>query len=206
MKTVLKHEQADIVIEGPSANNKNRIKVDPFRNDLFIPINTCETSYPLELIEEILNVQGPAYLCSEIVREESPDYVQRHLHFDLLSYIDRGQFSGKRILDFGCGAGASSMVLGRMFPDSEIVGVELEKKLLAVARSRARFYEVDGKIKLLQSPDEMSLPQGVGEFDYIILSAVYEHLLPSERKKLLPLLWNHLKLDGILFLNRTWCG
>lgn len=203
MKTILKREQAEIVVEGPTENHKNRVQVHPVSNDLFIPIKSCETSYPLELIEEILNVQGPAYLCSEIVREESPDYVQRHLQFDLLSYLDRKEFSGKRILDFGCGGGSSTMILGRMFPEAEIVGVELEVELLAVARSRAKYYGVENKIKLLASPNEDSLPPDIGEFDYIILSAVYEHLLPPERKKLLPLLWNHLKPGGILFLNQT---
>jgi 2-polyprenyl-3-methyl-5-hydroxy-6-metoxy-1,4-benzoquinol methylase len=203
MQTILKHEQAEIVIESSSADDKKRIRVQSVSKKLFIPITTCETSYPLELIEEIFNVTGPAYLCDEIMREESPGYVQLNLHFDLLSYIDQDQFSGKRILDFGCGSGASSMILGRMFPDSEIIGVELEGKLLAIARSRVRYYEVGGQVKLLTSPDENSLPDGIGEFDYIILSAVYEHLLPAERKKLLPLLWSHLKRDGILFLNQT---
>ena len=203
MLTILKHEQAEIVIESPSADDKKRIRVQSVSKDLFIPITTCETSYPLELIEEIFKVTGPAYLCDEIMREESPGYVQLSLHYDLLSYIDRDQFSGKRILDFGCGSGASSMILRRMFPDAEIVGVELEEKLLAIARSRAKYYEVDGQVNFLTSPDESSLPDGIGEFDYIVMSAVYEHLLPVERKKLLPLLWSYLKRDGILFLNQT---
>jgi 2-polyprenyl-3-methyl-5-hydroxy-6-metoxy-1,4-benzoquinol methylase len=203
MQTTLKHEQAEIVIESSSVDNRKRIRVHSISKDLFVPITTCETSYPLELIEEIFKVTGPAYLCDEIMREESLGYVQLTLHYDLLSYIDQDQFSGKRILDFGCGSGASSMILRRMFPDAEIVGVELEEKLLAIARARARYYEVDGEVKFLTSRDENNLPDGIGEFDYIIMSAVYEHLLPAERINLLPLLWGHLKWDGILFLNQT---
>ncbi|QPJ60949.1 MAG: class I SAM-dependent methyltransferase [Candidatus Nitronauta litoralis] len=199
----MKHEQAEIVIESPASNNINRIQVNPFRDDLFIPVRTCETRYPVELIKKILEVKGPAYLCDEIVREESPGYVQRSLHYDLLSYVDLKQFSGKRILDFGCGSGASTMILGRMFPDTKIVGIELEESLLSIARSRAHHYEMDSHIELLKSPNGNSLPPNIGRFDYIILSAVYEHLLPSERKKLLPVLWDRLKEGGILFLNQT---
>ncbi len=203
MNISLKHELAEIEIESPASKNKNRVKVTPVRDDLFVPVKSCETNYPVELIKKILEVKGPAYLCDEIVREESPGYVQRSLHFDLLSYVDLKQFSGKRILDFGCGSGASTMILGRMFPDSKIVGIELEEKLLSIARSRAEHYEMENNVELLQSPDGNSLPADIGEFDFIILSAVYEHLLPSERKKLLPLLWSHLKEGGILFLNQT---
>ena len=47
------------------------------------------------------------------------------------------------------------------------------------------------------------LPADIGQFDYIILSAVYEHLLPSERPALLTLLWSHLRPGGVIFLAQT---
>lgn len=36
-----------------------------------------------------------------------------------------------------------------------------------------------------------------------MLSAVYEHLLPKERKVLMPLLWEVLAPGGVLFVNQT---
>jgi hypothetical protein len=47
------------------------------------------------------------------------------------------------------------------------------------------------------------LPNEIGQFDYIMLSAVYEHLLPDERRTLMPLLWSFLKPGGALFINQT---
>jgi hypothetical protein len=47
------------------------------------------------------------------------------------------------------------------------------------------------------------LAPDLGLFDFIVLSAVYEHLLPVERKALMPRLWRQLKPGGVLFLNGT---
>ena len=90
-----------------------------------------------------------------------------------------------------------------MLPTGEIVGVELKPELVQLARHRARFYGVDGRVKFHPSPDPNSLPAGIGQFDYIILSGVYHCLLPGERQALLPLLWSHLGPSGVIFLDQT---
>lgn len=201
MKTTLRHRNANVLVEELQFN-KNKIYVEILNNDLFIPINTCETSYPIDLIDKILDLKGPAYLCDEILRDESPDYVQKSLKYDLFSYLDEEAFKNKRLLDFGCGSGASTMILARIFPNTEIVGIELEEKLLSIAKMRANHYGYTN-IELIISPNPNQLPPNIKHFDYIVLSAVYEHLLPNEREKLLPKIWNILKPGGILFLNQT---
>ena len=200
--TVLKHKDATVEIERlPSG--KNKISVELLNTELFMPISTWETNYPIDLINKILELKGPSFLCDEIMRDESQDYIQMDLYYDLLSYVQENEFKKKRILDFGCGSGASTMVLCRMFPDSEIVGVELEGNLLSIAKLRAEYYGMTNRVNLLLSPNENSIPNNIGKFDYIILSAVYEHLLPRERKTILPILWDILRPDGILFINQT---
>ena len=54
-----------------------------------------------------------------------------------------------------------------------------------------------------KSPSGDSLPPELGQFDFIMFNAVFEHLLPHERPKLLPLVWQHLRPGGVLFLNQT---
>ena len=39
--------------------------------------------------------------------------------------------------------------------------------------------------------------------DFVLLSAVYEHLLPTERKKILKMCWKLIKKDGVIFINQT---
>ena len=95
------------------------------------------------------------------------------------------------------------MVLARMFPEATIVGVELVSEFVELARHRAEFHGVEGRVSFQLSPDAKSLPPEVGDFDYIIFSAVYEHLLPSERQVILALLWSHLKQGGVMLLDQT---
>jgi len=199
--TILKHNDANVHIEELSTGKK-KIYVELTNNDLFLPIKTCETSYPVGLIDKILDLRGPDCLCDEILREESPNYIQRTLKYGLLSYQNQEEFKNKRLLDFGCGSGASTMILARMFPHTEIVGIELEEKLLSIAQLRTAHYGYKN-IELMASPNPNSLPPGIGYFDYVVLSAVYEHLLPGERETILLQIWSILKPGGILFLNQT---
>src|SRR4029453_19646275 len=110
----------------------------------------------------------------------------------------------RRVLDFGAGCGASTMVLARLEPPStEIVGVELGPQTGELARHRASFHGVTDRVSFHLSPDPDHLPPGIGQFDCMMLSAVYEHLLPGERKTLLPMLWSALRRDGVMFVNQS---
>ncbi len=166
------------------------------------PELTCVTAYPLDLIERIVDVKGVAWVCDEILRDEDPEQVQRSFTKDFLPYLTPDEMPGKRILDFGCGAGASTMVLARMFPRSQIVGVELSAEHLEIARRRLVFYGCEN-VSFRHSHTGTSLPEGLGQFDFIVMSAVFEHLLPEERSTVMPQLWAHLKQGGSLLLNQT---
>lgn len=168
----------------------------------YIHTASCETSYPTALIEAILQVKGPAFLCDEILRDESASYVQLTLKYGILGYIPPEEFEGKSILDFGCGCGASTVILARMFPYTRIVGVDIDGRLLSVAETRAHFHGFD-HVTFVRCEKEDQLPSDIGEFDFLVLSAVYEHFLPLERKPLLGHIWSALRVGGILFINQT---
>jgi SAM-dependent methyltransferase len=163
---------------------------------------SCETSYPLDLIRSILEVKGAAWICDEISRDQDPASIQSFFEHDFLPYVGASEFEGKRILDFGCGSGSSTMVLARMFPRSEIVGVELSPEYLEIARERQRFYGY-GNVCFRLSPAGTAMPSDLGPFDFVVMSAVYEHLLPDERRAVMPQLWAHLRPGGCLLLNQT---
>jgi SAM-dependent methyltransferase len=163
---------------------------------------TCATSYPVELIRSIVETKGAAWVCDEITRDQDPRSIQRFFENDFLPYVAQAEFEGKRILDFGSGSGSSTMVLARMFPKSEIVGVELSPEYIRLAEERRRFYGHQN-VRFVSSPSGVTLPEGLGQFDFIVMSAVYEHLLPEERRILMPQLWSHLKTSGCLLLNQT---
>jgi 2-polyprenyl-3-methyl-5-hydroxy-6-metoxy-1,4-benzoquinol methylase len=200
METILTCPDALVRIE--DFDGKHSISVEP-KSEVFISAKRWVTNYPINLIEHILRIKGPAYLCDEIMRDEDPLYVQHALYWDILSYVPESEFAGKRLLDFGAGSGASSMVLARMFPKTEIVGVELVKEFVELGRQRAKFYNVEDRVSFSLSEDADTLPPDIGKFDFIVFSAVYEHLLPTERKAMLSLIWSHLNPGGIVFLDQT---
>jgi SAM-dependent methyltransferase len=164
------------------------------------PSLALETAYSPALIASVLDVKGPAWLCEEIRRDEDPTYVRHFLAESILSYVAPESVSG-RVLELGSGAGASAVNLRRLLPDLEIVGVELLADHVLLARERVAFYGMDG-LEFVHNPDGSRLPEGLGEFDYVILSAVFEHLLPAERDSLMPQVWSRLKPGGILFINQ----
>jgi SAM-dependent methyltransferase len=196
---LLEHSEARVLVE-PLEDGRSRVVVEA-PPGTFVAKRECETGYPRELVERILEVKGPAYLCDEIVREEDPHYVALFLRYGLLGFLPPSEFTGGRLLDFGSGSGASTVILARMFPDAEIVGVELEPDFVDIARRRADHYGLPN-FNFLQSPDPDRLPEGIGTFRFVNLSAVYEHLLPDERRKLLPQLWSVLEPGGVMFVNQ----
>ena len=112
MSVSLKHHDAMVRID-ILPNGKKRVLVPSLKKSIFMPHNYCETTYPIELIQLILNVIGPVYLCDEIRRDEDSSYLQRWLEVAILGYVQEDSFDNKRILDFGCGSGASTVILAR---------------------------------------------------------------------------------------------
>ena len=202
MRHRIEREDGIVTVESTGAG-RHRIEVQPSREEAYIPLRACETGYPLHLIERILAVKGAAWLCDEILRDEDSAAVERNLCTDVFPYMPRQEFAGRRILDFGCGAGSSTAVLARLLPATQIVGVELQPGLAEIARLRAAHHGFSDRVQFLVSPSGDALPEGLGTFDHVFLNAVFEHLLPHERATVLPMLWRQLRPGGVLFVTET---
>ena len=201
MKEKRLEDKEGLILIVEKENDKRYIRAI-LKEGVFSPNLEWETSYPVGLIEKIFNIKGSAWTCNEIMRDENEAYISNSLKYDLLSYISEGDFSNKRILDFGSGCGASTSILARMFPDSEIVGIEYVKEYIEIAELRKEYYNFKN-VNYLISPNTEELHPELGKFDFIILSGVFEHLLPVERNDLFVRIWDHLQTGGILFLNNT---
>lgn len=200
-RTIKSHDSGEILRLEPTHDHRLRITVDakPAR---FVPRNGWITAYPADLVREIYRVKRD-YVCDEVCREEDPTVVEQRIRNDVLSYLRPEEFSGKRVLDFGCGCGASTMVLARLLPpDCEIIGIELQEPFLKIARLRAQHFGHEN-VRFFRSPSGSELPNELGTFHCVIFSAVFEHLFSNERDTLLPRIWHHLKPGGTLFINQT---
>lgn len=183
---------------------EGRRRLETFTDDpeAFVGTRAWETSYPLDLIETILDVKGLRSVCDEIRREEDPQYLQHVLWWTLRAHVDVEDVGSARILDFGCGSGASTMILARMFPDATFLGLDIDAEANRIAEGRRRWYGVD-RVEFKLSDEPTGVPEEIGEFDFIVFSALLEHLLPEERKTVIPALWSRLRPGGLLFLGET---
>lgn len=183
--------------------NDNLKKLSAYpKKGIFCPDVTYLTNYPIELIQKIFYLKGSCWVIDEIKRDESPDYLQRALNFGIFSFLDEKNFKNKTLLDFGCGSGASASILGRSLKDPQIIGVELDSKLLEIAEMRKKYHSLEKKVLFIESKDPKTIPIKK-KVDFILLSAVYEHLLPKERENILKLCWQILEKNGIIFVNQT---
>jgi hypothetical protein len=141
LATLLDHSDGTVQIE-ELPGGRRLVKIETLREGLFAPVRTCETAYPERLVKQILAVKGPSSVCEEILREESPLSewcVGTHLRNDILAYLPAEEFSGRRLLDFGCGCGASTVTLGRLFPNTEILAFWCRFLGNSTRRGEARF-------------------------------------------------------------------
>jgi 2-polyprenyl-3-methyl-5-hydroxy-6-metoxy-1,4-benzoquinol methylase len=180
-------------------DKRRRIELVPRDASVFVACGVTETTYPCALIRELLEIDF-GFLCATIARDESA--LDAALLADLFAFVARSDFTGRRLLDFGCGTGASSCVLGRALPETTVVGVDLDLRMLKVARARAEHHRLTN-VEFRTTATPASLSPDIGAFDFVVLSAVYEHLLPEERRRLMPALWGHLRAGGVLFVNQT---
>lgn len=183
-------------------NGKRRLQAEVWESGIHIRRAVWDTAYPDELIRTILDSKGPEFVCDEIMRDEDPTYIRPHLELTVTAHFDAWDFAGAEVLDFGCGAGASTVILSSLLPGSTITGVELSGRNLAIARGRAQLYGLS-RTRFLLSPNGSRLPEGIGPFRAIMLSAVFEHLLPAERETVMPMLWRMLEPGGVLFIDET---
>ena len=66
-----------------------------------------DSYYGVKVAQALLDMGGAERLISELTREEGPSGLEQGLKYYTLSFLSDEEFVGKRLLDFGCGCGAS---------------------------------------------------------------------------------------------------
>ncbi len=85
---------------------------------------------------------------------------------------------GHRVLDLGCGTGTLAILVKQMSPQSEVVGLDGDPRILDIARGKAERARVGIAFDLGMA---FELPYRDNSFDHVLSSFVFHHL-PTENK------------------------
>lgn len=84
-----------------------------------------------------------------------------------------GAGPGHRVLDLGCGTGTLALALARRYPASQVIGLDLDQEILAIARDKATPAGVP--VHLVRGL-ATRLPLGPSSLDRVVSSLVFHHL------------------------------
>ena len=118
---------------------------------------------------------------------------------------ERG-YEGGRILDAGCGFGATNLVLANRFPASEVVGIDLSEPLLRLARQAAEAADLGQRVQF-EKADVQQIPYEDDLFDAVI-NVNMVHLV-EDPIRMLDEIERVLAPGGFLYvadLRRSWLG
>jgi SAM-dependent methyltransferase len=113
--------------------------------------------------------------------------------------------AGKRLLDFGCGTGSSSVVFAEA--GATVTGLEPDVISLDVAEQRVADLGLSDRIQLHAIPylagADARLPLASDQFDVAMLMGVLEHMLPAERGQCVREIHRLLKPGGTIVIYDT---
>ena len=96
-----------------------------------------------------------------------------------------------RLLEYGCGIGRNIPFLQHAFHDAVIVGSDISRASLDIAR------QGNFGVKFVQE-DEAA--ESIGTFDVIFVAGVYHHIRPAQRAMVTNILLKRLAPGGLLFV------
>lgn len=139
------------------------------------------------------HLSGPESRLAQFERQLVPE-IQHHC----------GSLESLRVLDFGCGTGATTVALAAACP--RVVGLDLDAESLEICRDRLAEHQLEERVEMLVAGDLMERAAELGSFDLILLNGVIEHIplsLRGLRRKILRRLFDLLRPGGSLFIADT---
>src|SRR5215213_6065533 len=128
------------------------------------------------------------------------DPLQRLLGFEPIhrQLVDQaGIQPNHRVIEIGCGTGNLSILVKRLHPQAEVVGLDPDPKALARARRKA---EREALSVQLDRGFAEELPYPGASFDRVVSALMFHHLEPDEKEKTLQEARRVLNLSGSLHL------
>ena len=161
------------------------------------------------LRENFFSKNKDSYLNSSIGSKDLNDHLTGRLEADrssVIPWLDSVmRLDAKRILEIGCGTGASTIALAEQ--GANLIGIDVDSLAIRDAKTRCKLYDLNVEFHLCNAVD-IELLFSHKQFDMIIFYASLEHMTYHERIASLSSAWNLLGSGGVLAIietpNRLW--
>lgn len=100
---------------------------------------------------------------------------------------------GHRVLDLGCGTATLTIMIKKTYPEAEVVGLDIDPRILEIARSKIADAGVDIK---LDEGSAVELPYPDGYFDRVVSSLFIHHLAHEDKIRAFEEIFRVLKPGG----------
>jgi 2-polyprenyl-3-methyl-5-hydroxy-6-metoxy-1,4-benzoquinol methylase len=165
---------------------------EEFRN-LIIEMHRGKENLPFYKGYIAAHLGGPRSNLDQFLSNSYPEIVY-HL----------GNIGSMRVLDFGCGTGASTAALAMNCKN--VVAFDRDKKSIFICEKRLEEHKLRSRVTILCANDFQDVAEKAGTFDLIVINAVIEHIPTSInglRRKQLRTLFDALNPGGSLYINAT---
>ncbi len=105
---------------------------------------------------------------------------ERRFRGQMLERVDADLPNGGTVVDVGCGTGTFAIALASRRPDAQVIGVDGDPQIMALAQRKPGAGAVEWREGLAQT-----LPLEDGSVDVVSTSLVLHHLLPGDKRKAL---------------------
>jgi ubiquinone/menaquinone biosynthesis C-methylase UbiE len=109
--------------------------------------------------------------------------------------LQAGITAGRRVLDFGAGTAALSLLAKQLVPQSEVTAIDIDEKIIGIAKKKIALARMQINV---DQYDGTSLPYSDGHFDTVISSLVFHHLARTRKELALKEIRRVLKPGGEL--------
>lgn len=115
-----------------------------------------------------------------------------------------GSLKDKRILDFGCGTGATTAALAQN--SKQICAFDTDEESIEICKRRISEHGLKSRVQFYCADDLDKVKDFMDTFDLILVNGVIEHIPLTRtglRKKTMQSLFELLKKPGYLYINET---
>lgn len=104
---------------------------------------------------------------------------------------------GQRVLDLACGTGTLAVLIKQAYPKTEVIGIDGDAKILAIAERKA---SQNGVAVQFDEGLSFALPYASESFERVVSSLFFHHLTRADKSKTLREVLRILKPEGELHI------